>query len=182
MGQLERRFGRDDAERRILGLRAVWISHMHADHHGGLYPLLLRRQALQQRQAAERAGGHDGGAAAAGERQPQQPLLVMGPFPLFRVLCTYSKVLPLQFTFLPTSHFYAPGPRPPPPAALAAYEVVKAAAGLSQLLPFPVQHVAHSTGLVVQGDAGWKVVFSGARARGWRAAAAGMLCWAACAT
>lgn len=34
------RFGVEDAERRLLQLRAVCITHMHADHHGGLYRLL----------------------------------------------------------------------------------------------------------------------------------------------
>lgn len=69
MGQLERRYGVADAERRIRELRLLWVSHMHADHHGGLYPLLARRRRL--------------GAP---------PLLVVGPFPLLRVLQEYSRV------------------------------------------------------------------------------------------
>jgi ribonuclease Z len=69
MGQLERRYGAEDAARRVNDLLFVWVSHMHADHHGGLYPLLTRR------------------AATAAE-----PLLIVGPFPLFRVLQEYCKV------------------------------------------------------------------------------------------
>ena len=69
MGQLERRFGRQDAARRVSELHAVWVSHMHADHHGGLYPLLARRAAM-----------------GCG------PLLVIGPWPLWRVLMAYAKV------------------------------------------------------------------------------------------
>lgn len=185
MGQLERRFGRAEAERRILQLHAVWISHMHADHHGGLYPLLLRRQALlaQQQQhqqqlapsaqpGSDTADGRDQAAAAGagGPAGAPQPLLILGPFPLFRVLCQYSKVLPLSFTFLPNHYFFSPSARPPPAEALAAYEAVKAAAGLSVLEPFPVQHVSNSSGLQVQSHSGWKVVFSGKRGKG-------ALCW-----
>lgn len=186
MGQLERRYGRAEADRRILQLHAVWVSHMHADHHGGLYPLLLRRQALlqqhqqqqqgsdtqdsrdqQQADAAAAASGNDtaGEAAAAAPSSsgstPPKSLLIIGPFPLFRVLCQYSKVLPLAFTFLPNHYFFSPSARPPPAQALAAYEAVKAAAGLAVLEPFPVQHVSNSSGLRVEGLSGWKAVFSG---------------------
>lgn len=168
MGQMERRFGRADADRRILQLHAVWISHMHADHHGGLYPLLLRRQALVQQQLhrsgcpVDASPAQKGGDTADFKDQAAKvkPLLIMGPFPLFRVLCQYSKVLPLHFTFLP-NHSFLPTARRPPAEALAAYEAVKTAAGLSELRPFPVQHIAHSSGLQVQGQGGWKVVFSG---------------------
>jgi hypothetical protein len=149
---------------------------MHADHHGGLYPLLLRRQVLleQQRTSAQAAaaaaapdtpGGRDqaaaAGAASAGHTGRIKPLLILGPFPLFRVLCQYSKVLPLAFTFLPNHFFFSPSARQPPAEAVAAYEAVKAAAGLSALQPFPVQHVSNSSGLQVQSESGWKVVFSG---------------------
>jgi ribonuclease Z len=154
MGQLERRFGRQQAAQRILGLNAIWVSHMHADHHGGLYPLLMhRQQLLQQRQQLEAAGV---------QQQQQQPLLIMGPWPLFRVLSNYSDVLGLQFRFLPNTYFSpARSPHEPPAAVLAAYKAAREAAGLTVLEPFPVQHVAHSTGLRLESKDGWKVVFSG---------------------
>ncbi|KAF5837993.1 beta-lactamase-like protein [Dunaliella salina] len=73
LGQLKRRYGCADAERRIRELRCIWISHMHADHHGGLYRLLeLRTQLL----------GSD-----------VTPILVIGPPPLFRVLRLYQEVV-----------------------------------------------------------------------------------------
>lgn len=39
-GQLVRRFGAAGAERVVSDLGAVWISHIHADHHAGLPRLL----------------------------------------------------------------------------------------------------------------------------------------------
>ena len=171
MGQLERRYGRADALRRILELRFVWVSHMHADHHGGLYPLLARR-------------------AAAGA----PPLLVVGPFPLFRVLTAYAKAVHIPFVFLSSGSFPdikqreeqmaaaaaaaggaaaaaaavadAQAARKLPPApALAALAAAKQALGLDGLEAFPVKHVFPATGLRLQGrgagGAPWSVVLSG---------------------
>jgi ribonuclease Z len=155
MGQLERRYGRHDAARRILNMRAVWVSHMHADHHGGLYALLLQRRRLAEAEAAA--------AAAANSSSPAvPPLLILGPWPLFKVLFEYQQALPdLKFTFLPNTFFYGFNQRQPPQEVLAAYEAVKEAAGLRTLQAFPVQHVSHSSGLKLEGVDGWKVVFSG---------------------
>lgn len=65
LGQLRRRFGVacDDI---VANLQAVWISHIHADHHVGLPRLLNARKQLL---------GHD-----------CPPLLVIGPRPLRRAL------------------------------------------------------------------------------------------------
>lgn len=157
MGQLERRFGREDAARRITQLHAVWISHMHADHHGGLYPLLLHRQYLLQQATADTP-------PPSSSQEPflkPKPLLILGPWPLFRVLSEYAKVMQVKFRFIPNTYFYTPDPRDPPADCLELYEAVKAAAGLKVLKPFPVAHVSHSTGLWLESKDGWKVVFSG---------------------
>jgi hypothetical protein len=139
---------------------------------------MLRRQALleQQQTSTEVAAAaaaapdtpdeRDQAAAASADASAVntgriKPLLILGPFPLFRVLCQYSRVLPLAFTFLPNHFFFSPSARQPPAEAVAAYEAVKVAAGLSVLQPFPVQHVSNSSGLQVQSESGWKVVFSG---------------------
>jgi ribonuclease Z len=87
MGQMDRCFGPADAARRIQQLKFVWVSHMHADHHGGLYPLLLRREKLLLLQQQQQQQNGEGAAAGAAE-----PLLILGPWPMFRVLQTYSQV------------------------------------------------------------------------------------------
>ena len=58
-------------------LRAVCITHMHADHHGALYGLLELRAQM--------------GAP---------PLLVVGPMPLFRVLEGYSDAVSVGMGWL----------------------------------------------------------------------------------
>lgn len=73
-------------------------------------------------------------------------------------------MLPLSYTFAPSSSLYegaaARGRPLPPPVAEVVQGVVRAL-GLSRLDPFPVDHVSHSSGLVVEGAAGWRLVMSG---------------------
>ncbi|GIL91146.1 hypothetical protein Vretifemale_18806, partial [Volvox reticuliferus] len=142
MGQLKRRFGIADAERRLLHqLSCIWVSHMHADHHGGLYRLLEWRA-----------------------RRGAVPLLVIGPYQLFNVLMRYSAVVPIQFIFLPNaalSNGEIDGNSQLPEVATAAYEGAKERLGLAALKPFPVDHIKDTHGLVLEGRAGWRLVFSG---------------------
>lgn len=75
-----RRFGVDDAKRRVKELRAVWISHRHADHHVGVSRVLsLRRQLLPA---------------------DSPPLPVFGPPPLRRVLSACNKLESLHYTWI----------------------------------------------------------------------------------
>lgn len=45
MGQIRRFYG-DDAENVIKKLKAIYISHLHADHHMGLFGILQMRQEI----------------------------------------------------------------------------------------------------------------------------------------
>lgn len=49
LGQLRRRYGRRRTEDVVSGLVAVWISHMHADHHLGLPHILALHNRIQTR-------------------------------------------------------------------------------------------------------------------------------------
>jgi len=120
VGQMERVFGREGAAERVRRLAAVWVSHMHADHHGALYGILERRaqEAAAAAAAAARANGQEGdgggGAPAGGGGSsappPLPPLLIIGPWPLFRVLTTYVAAMPHlrdSFLFLPSPYLAA---------------------------------------------------------------------------
>eukprot|EP00899_Mesostigma_viride_P020766 jgi/Mesvir1/28691/Mv11183-RA.1 len=79
-GQLLRRYGLQGVQEVLRGLRLVWISHIHADHHAGLpHVLALRRQLLG----------------------PNCPLIpVIGPRPLRRVLDSFRCVEDLAMLFI----------------------------------------------------------------------------------
>ncbi|CAI9114176.1 OLC1v1014835C1 [Oldenlandia corymbosa var. corymbosa] len=85
LGQLKRRFGVEGADDVIRGLRCIWISHIHADHHTGLARILaLRRELLKG--------------------LPHEPLLVVGPRQLKRFLDAYQRLEDLDMVFLDCRH------------------------------------------------------------------------------
>lgn len=69
----------------MSGLRCIWISHIHADHHTGLARILaLRRDLLKGR--------------------PHEPVLVIGPRQLKRYLDAYQRLEDLDMQFLDCKH------------------------------------------------------------------------------
>ncbi|XP_057505289.1 tRNase Z TRZ3, mitochondrial [Actinidia eriantha] len=85
LGQLKRRFGIEGADDAVRGLRCIWISHIHADHHTGLARILaLRRDLLKG--------------------VPHEPLLVIGPRQLKRFLEAYQILEDLDMQFLDCRH------------------------------------------------------------------------------
>jgi ribonuclease Z len=155
LGQLRRCVGAAGAEAILRRLKLAWISHIHADHHVGLAPLLAARAAL------------------LGPGAP--PVLVVGPRPLRRALAGYAALEPLAYRFVDaaaTTAAPAEGAAAAESAAedAAALAVARAALGLSRLESVRVVHCAHAYGLVLErcaGDAGagahpgWTLAFSG---------------------
>ncbi|KAL6996444.1 ribonuclease Z [Sarracenia purpurea var. burkii] len=85
LGQLKRRFGVEGADDAVRGLRCLWISHIHADHHTGLARILaLRRDLLKG--------------------IPHEPLIVIGPKQLKRFLDAYQVLEDLDMQFLDCRH------------------------------------------------------------------------------
>lgn len=81
----ENRFSVEGADNAVRGLRCIWISHIHADHHAGLARILtLRRDLLKG--------------------VPHEPLLVIGPRQLKRYLDAYQKLEDLDMQFLDCRH------------------------------------------------------------------------------
>ncbi|KZV28780.1 zinc phosphodiesterase ELAC protein 2 [Dorcoceras hygrometricum] len=81
LGQLKRRFGIEGADEAVKGLRCIWISHIHADHHVGLARILaLRRDLLKG--------------------SPKEPVIVVGPRQLKRFLDAYQRLEDLDMQFL----------------------------------------------------------------------------------
>ncbi|KAI3411546.1 Ribonuclease Z [Psidium guajava] len=81
LGQMKRRFGVGGADDAVKGLRCIWISHIHADHHTGLARILAQRRDLLK-------------------GVPHEPLLVIGPRQLKRYLDAYQRLEDLDMQFL----------------------------------------------------------------------------------
>ncbi|CAN4088947.1 unnamed protein product [Withania somnifera] len=77
--------GIEGADEAVKGLRCIWISHIHADHHTGLARILaLRRELLKD--------------------TPHEPLIVVGPRQLKIFLDAYQELEDLDMQFLDCRH------------------------------------------------------------------------------
>ena len=94
--------------------------------------------------------------------KPPSPLLIIGPDQLFHVLAEYRQILHVPFHFLPNSHLL-PGysGRQAPHYVHQMFDQVMKHLALKSILPFPVEHVGSAYGICIEGETGWKIVFSG---------------------
>ncbi|KAI5055052.1 hypothetical protein GOP47_0030197 [Adiantum capillus-veneris] len=83
--QLKRRYGAKGADDVVLGLKCIWISHLHADHFTGILRILSARRDLLQAEST------------------CEPILVIGPKKLKYFLDSYGKVEDLGMEFLDCS-------------------------------------------------------------------------------
>jgi ribonuclease Z len=166
LGQLFKRFGQDETEKILKSLRFVWISHIHADHHMGLASIIGARS---------RVLGED-----------CQPLLIIGPRPLRKMLGLYSALEPMKFSYVEASATEVRaddgacnGTEPSGPAAPVGasedhaktstlLDGARASMGLKRLESVRVEHCSHAFALVLESSdfdhgasKGWKIVFSG---------------------
>ena len=139
-GQLVRRYGAN-FEAVMTNLKLVWISHIHADHHSGL-PSLLRMQNKITKGSGE-------------------PLIVVGPRPLRRVLDMYSKIqfVPIDFIDCRQTVSGISGAASAAPGSLGAR---LDSLGISSLRSVEVIHSCYNCfGVVIEGKQGWKLSYSG---------------------
>jgi len=144
LGQMIRCFGKKQAEQILESLSCIWISHIHADHHAGLINILQTRKHL--------IGGHC------------EPLLIIGPRPLRRVLDMHIKFLDLSIQFVDSWSTVAGdmrGDHQYNQSSASSLENARRRMRLESLESVPVIHCAHSFGIVLQHVDGWKFTFSG---------------------
>jgi ribonuclease Z len=56
-GQMLRHFGRDRIAEEMDDLRCIFVSHLHADHHLGVFQLLLKRNKVGLRKTVKNGEG-----------------------------------------------------------------------------------------------------------------------------
>ncbi|XP_041363952.1 zinc phosphodiesterase ELAC protein 2-like [Gigantopelta aegis] len=125
-------------------VKAVFVSHLHADHHMGLFSLVAeRKRALQ----------------AAG--LPFTPLHLLAPVQISKWLKFYgSQVQSLrdELNLIPLHHF---SQRPIDSEQRERYEFILDHLGLSNFLPVTVYHCRNAFGVSIIHKDGWKLVYSG---------------------
>lgn len=168
LGQLYKRFGQQETEKILKSLRFVWISHIHADHHMGLASIIGARS---------RVIGDD-----------CEPLLIIGPRPLRKMLGLYSALEPMRFSYVEASatevrpeEGAGDGNGPESSGAAvpsgsseeherisALLDAARASVGIKRLESVRVEHCSHAFALVLESSDfdhgssnGWKIVFSG---------------------
>ncbi|XP_069807990.1 zinc phosphodiesterase ELAC protein 2 isoform X2 [Dendropsophus ebraccatus] len=144
-GQLYRHYG--DAVDDILSrLSAVFISHIHADHHTGLLQMLLERE-----------------RALASLGKPFSPVLVIGPTTLMTWLNQYHdhcqevlhniRFIP-SWSLLETSQVDCPKTQGLIASLLKTFQ-------LEKFQTCYVRHCKNAFGCAIVHQSGWKLVFSG---------------------
>ncbi|XP_010613312.1 zinc phosphodiesterase ELAC protein 2 isoform X1 [Fukomys damarensis] len=144
-GQLCRHYG--DQVDRVLGtLAAVFVSHLHADHHTGLLNILLQRE-----------------RALASLGQPFYPLLVVAPTQLWPWLQQYhnqcQEVLH-HISMIPAKYFQKRVEVSNPPIESLISSLLETC-DLKEFQTCLVRHCKDAFGCALVHTSGWKVVYSG---------------------
>ncbi|XP_037664172.1 zinc phosphodiesterase ELAC protein 2 [Choloepus didactylus] len=144
-GQLCRHYG--DGVDRVLGtLAAVFVSHLHADHHTGLLNILLQRE-----------------RALASLGLPFRPLLVVAPTQLRAWLQQYHNQCQeiLHHVSVIPARCLQKGAEGSSPTVERWIESLLGECGLEEFQTCLVRHCKHAFGCALVHTSGWKVVYSG---------------------
>ncbi|KAH9502503.1 hypothetical protein Btru_068854 [Bulinus truncatus] len=144
-GQLYRFYGPSKARRILRNLKAIFISHMHGDHHLGLISLLKERK----------------NAFTAKDRS-FSPILLIAPIQMKRWLKFYHTELEnitslIRFVKLQDLKEYDDGLS----LQSATFEDVLQELDLSEFTPVPVEHCPNSFGVSIKHSSSFKLVYSG---------------------
>nr|XP_044986580.1 zinc phosphodiesterase ELAC protein 2 isoform X2 [Jaculus jaculus] len=144
-GQLCRHYG-DEVDRVLSTLSAVFVSHLHADHHTGLLNILLQRE-----------------RALASLGKPFQPLLVVAPTQLRAWLQQYhNQCQPILYhvSVIPAKCLKK-GAEVSSPTVERLISSLLETCGLEEFQTCLVRHCKHAFACALVHPSGWKVVYSG---------------------
>lgn len=131
--------------RSILGIKAAWISHPHADHHLGIVRLLSQRNSILL----------ENGATA----NNSDPLVLMSSSNVLRFLDEYSKVDPTIYGgYIPVDNRET---LPELPQNMELTAMLTRKLGITRCVSVPVSHCYQSYGVVLDGTSFGRLVYSG---------------------
>ncbi|KAL7531456.1 hypothetical protein ACHAWF_003780 [Thalassiosira exigua] len=126
----------DEYRSRLRGIKAVWISHPHADHHLGLLRLLSERTAI--------CGAND-------------PVVLMAPHDMFDFLSEYGSIAPeIDRSYVAVDCYAMIHGRPNPQGKRLFDEL-----GITRCVSVPVAHCRRSYAVVIDGTSFGRVAYSG---------------------
>ncbi|GAB1610816.1 zinc phosphodiesterase ELAC protein 2-like [Argonauta hians] len=146
-GQLYRHYGPQTSAHILRNLRAIFISHMHADHHMGLFGVLRERERCLRDHHEQ-------------QHQAASPVLLLSPIQIRRWLHFYmSNVEDLQHALrLVPLHTLLPHKSDLNSDTMTE---LLTRLQLSKLVPVEVEHCKNSFGVVLSHPSGWSLVYSG---------------------
>nr|XP_031530675.1 zinc phosphodiesterase ELAC protein 2 [Vicugna pacos] len=144
-GQLCRHYG-EDVDRVLGALAAVFVSHLHADHHTGLLNILLQRE-----------------RALTSLGKPLRPLLVVAPTQLKAWLQQYHNQCQevLHHVSVIPAKCLQKGAEVSNPEVERLISSLLGACDLAEFQTCLVRHCKHAFGCALVHSSGWKVVYSG---------------------
>ncbi|XP_075759570.1 zinc phosphodiesterase ELAC protein 2 isoform X2 [Pelodiscus sinensis] len=144
-GQLCRHYG-DQVDTILRNTAAVFVSHIHADHHTGLLNILLERQ-----------------RAFVSLGQPPSPLLLIAPTPLMTWLQLYHNHCQeiLGHTDMIPIKLLVEGAKAMGPKAEALVSSLLAKYDLVQFQTCEVRHCRNAFACLLEHTSGWRIVYSG---------------------
>lgn len=144
-GQLCRHYGQQ-IDRVLCNLTAVFVSHLHADHHTGLLNILLQRE-----------------HALASLGKPFQPLLVVAPTQLRAWLQQYHNQCQeiLHHISMIPAKCLQKGAEVSNPPVERLISLLLETCDLEEFQTCLVRHCKHAFGCALVHSSGWKVVYSG---------------------
>ncbi|XP_023943248.2 ribonuclease Z, mitochondrial isoform X2 [Bicyclus anynana] len=145
-GQLVRFYGTKQVNHFLRKLKAIYISHLHADHHIGLIGVLqARRQAFEELES----------------NKPMKPVYLLAPGQIVTWLSIYDHQFePIRddFTLIPNQSLLASNFDNPNPELTSA---VLASMGVQDIKTCLVSHCPNAFGVAIDVNQSYKVTYSG---------------------
>ncbi|KAH1182653.1 zinc phosphodiesterase ELAC protein 2 isoform X1 [Mauremys mutica] len=144
-GQLCRHYG-DQVDKILCNTAAVFVSHIHADHHTGLLNILLERQ-----------------RAFASLGQPSSPLLLIAPTQIMSWLHQYHDNCQeiLGHVNMIPARFLVEGANVVGPKAKALISSLLEKFDFAEFQTCEVRHCKNAFACSMEHTSGWKIVYSG---------------------
>jgi ribonuclease Z len=166
-GQLFRRYGAAEIDEIIRGIRCIFVSHMHADHHLGVLRILAHRAAVRRKLLPSLKVRHltifffkKNFESQMSRASPVEPVVIIGPTAYsfwLKEYCTQCEPLADTYVYYDNFDFWQGNQD----LTAECRQKLLHTLGISEVLICPVVHCPDAFAVAVKHTAGWKVVFSG---------------------